>query len=136
MSDVVTLVPRPASNGGRRADLRRLSMPQIRRASMVPARMDRHPLKRIGARVRAWLSGNGAAHAAAAPCASFTSWRRAARRRRIGLAVLVLAQTALAAWLLERTFPYPSRTGLEIATLGVFTVLWSWISLGFWTAVA
>ncbi len=55
---------------------------------------------------------------------------------RRGLALLVLAQTALAAWLLERTFPYSSLTGVEIATLAVFTLLWAWISLGFWTAVA
>jgi membrane glycosyltransferase len=90
----------------------------------------------MAARVRRWLSGNGPGQAAAAPGAPVASWRRAARRRRIGLVLLVLAQTALGAWLLERTFPYPSLTGLEIATLGVFTVLWSWISLGFWTAVA
>ena len=135
MNDVVTLIPRSPSHVGRRADLRRMSMPQIRRASMVPTRMDRRPLKRIGARMRGWLSGNGAGQAAA-PCAPVADWRRAARRRRVGLALLVLAQTAVATWLLARTFPYPSLSGLEIATLGVFTLLWSWISLGFWTAVA
>jgi membrane glycosyltransferase len=52
------------------------------------------------------------------------------------LTLLVLAQTALATWSLTRTFPYPSLNGLEIATLGIFAVLWAWISLGFWTAVA
>src|SRR5687768_6372214 len=98
MNDVVTLIPRSASHGGRRPDLRRMSMPEIRRASMVPARMERQPLRRIGARMRGWLSGNDAGHAEAEPCAQAASWRHAARRRRIGLVLLVLAQTALAAW--------------------------------------
>ncbi|HEV8439597.1 MAG TPA: glucans biosynthesis glucosyltransferase MdoH [Methylomirabilota bacterium] len=73
---------------------------------------------------------------AAAPCGLNLGWRRAARRRRIGLTLLVLAQTALATWSLARTFPHPTLSGLEIATLGIFTVLWFWISCGFWTAVA
>ena len=63
-------------------------------------------------------------------------WRRVALRRRMGLLVLVSAQTALAAWVLARTFPYTSLSGVEVATLGVFTVLWAWISLGFWTGAA
>jgi membrane glycosyltransferase len=113
-------------------------MPEIRRVSMVPARIERDLLKRVGARIRRWISGNGGAHdAACAPLEALDAgWRRVARRRRIGLTVLVLAQTAVATWLLERTFPLPSLTGLEISMLVLFTALWAWVSLGFWTAVA
>jgi membrane glycosyltransferase len=106
-------------------------MPEIRRASMVPARIERDPLKRI----RQWISRTGGTPPNAAP-APRAGWRRVARRRRLGLAAFTLLQTAVAAWLLERTFPYASLTGLEIAMLAVFTGLWAWVSLGFWTAVA
>jgi len=34
--------------------------------------------------------------------------------------LLVLAQTGVAAWFLQRTFPYPSLTGVEVATLALF----------------
>ena len=119
-----------------RADLRRIAMPEIRRVSMVPPRIERDPLKRFGARLRRWIGGHGAAHDAegAAPALD-AGWRRVARRRRLTLVGLVLLQTAVAASLLERTFPFASLTGLEIATLAVFTVLWAWVSFGFWTAV-
>ena len=119
-----------------RAELRRIAMPEIRRVSMVPPRIERDPLKRFAARLRRWIGGHGGARATegAAPALD-AGWRRVARRRRLGLVGLVLLQTAVAAWLLERTFPYSSLTGLEIATLGVFGVLWAWVSFGFWTAV-
>lgn len=126
---------RSAARHDGRADLRRIAMPEIRRVSMVPPRMERDPLKRFGARLRRWMGGTGSAHDAdGAPPVVDAGWRRVARWRRLGLVGLVLLQTAVAAWLLERTFPYSSLTGLEIATLGVFGVLWAWVSLGFWTA--
>ncbi|HEY3097660.1 MAG TPA: glucans biosynthesis glucosyltransferase MdoH [Methylomirabilota bacterium] len=111
-------------------------MPEIRRVSMVPPRIERDPLKRFGTRLRRWIGGHGAAHdAEGAATALDSGWRRVARWRRLGLVGLVLLQTAVAASLLGRTFPYSSLTGLEIATLAVFTVLWAWVSFGFWTAV-
>jgi len=127
---------RPSARRDGRADLRRIAMPEIHRVSMVPSRIERDPLKRFGARMRRWIGGNHAAHdsEAAAPALD-AGWRRVARRRRLALVGLVLLQTAVAASLLERTFPFASLTGLEIATLAVFTVLWAWVSFGFWTAV-
>jgi membrane glycosyltransferase len=115
-------------------------MPEIRRISMVPSPIDRSPLRRAWQRVRQSLSRQAAdktwARGPADGSRTDPGWRRVARRRRTGLASLVLVQTALAAWFLARTFPYASLSGLEMATLGVFSVLWVWISLGFWTAVA
>src|SRR5437762_4076275 len=52
------------------------------------------------------------------------------------LAILVLSQTTLASWSLARTFPYPSLSGLEIAIVTSFAILFSWISFSFWTAIA
>lgn len=113
-------------------DVRRIAMPEIRRVSMVPPRIERDPLKRM----RRWIAGSCGANDVAGAAAAFGArWRRVARRRRLGLAALVLLQTAVAAWFLQRTFPFTSLTGLEIATLGVFGVLWAWVSFGFWTAV-
>jgi len=115
---------------------RRIAMPEIRRVSMAPARIERDPLKHVGARMRRWISGTGASHdAESAGPALDVGWRGAARQRRIGLAALACVQTAVGAWFLERTFPYPTLTALEITMLGVFALLWAWVSLGFWTAV-
>jgi membrane glycosyltransferase len=135
--------PSPKQSAG--AYPRLLSMPEIRRVSMAPSPIDRHPLRRLWRKIR----GRGASREAteqqdgsstqvsATEAGGFNpGWRQTARRRRIGLTLLVLAQTALATWSLARTFPHPSLSGIEIATLGIFAVLWSWISFGFWTAVA
>ena len=129
---------RPSGRRERSADLRLIAMPEIRRVSIVPPRIDRQPLKRAGHRMWRWLVGDRARPAAGVSDGldGRPGWRDVARRRRIGLLTLVAAQTALAAWMLERTFPYPTLTSLEIATLAVFTVLWGWVSLGFWTAIA
>ena len=139
MSDHGDLLTEP---GTPRGHLRLISMPEIRRVSMMPSPIDRHPLRRLAQRIGRWVSrkagGQQAAWAREAAVASrhHSRWRAVAWRRRIGLSVMVLAQTAVAAWFLERTFPYPTLTGLEVATLAVFSLLWAWISLGFWTAVA
>jgi membrane glycosyltransferase len=69
-----------------------------------------------------------------ADSARAADWRPLARRRRLGLTLLVIVQTALATWSLARTFPQPALSALEVATLGVFAILWCWISVGFWTA--
>ena len=50
--------------------------------------------------------------------------------------ILVTLQTLAASWSLTNTFPYPWLKGSEIAILGMFAILFSWISFGFWTAVA
>ena len=107
-------------------------MPEIRRLSMVPARLERSPLPRIGRRLRGHRgSQNGSAQISRPP----RYWQQLARRRQSILAFLVLLQTTLASWSLTKIFPYPWLSGLEIAILAVFAVLFSWISLGFWTAV-
>src|SRR5215470_3911488 len=110
------------------------SMPEIRRASIVSSRIDRRPLRRLWA----WITGSRtitAAKRAATRTRRTPGWRRTAVGRRLALVLLVLAQSGLAAWSLERTFPHPELSALEIATLGVFSILWIWISFGYWTAM-
>lgn len=60
-------------------------------------------------------------------------WQSAARRRRRWLITLVLAQTAVASGLLWYMLtPGPMALALTL----MFTLLFAWISVGFWVAVA
>ncbi len=116
-----------------------LSMPEIRRLSMAPSPIERQPLRGLWLKLRGCdkSAQEEAARTRAAKAAGRKSpWRRAARRRRVALAALVLLQTGAAAWSLAKIFPYPWVNGLEIAILALFAILFSWISFGFWTAVA
>lgn len=62
--------------------------------------------------------------------------RRAATRRRWGLAFLSFGQTYLATDFMTTVLPYQGRQPLEIAILVLFAILFAWVSAGFWTAVA
>jgi membrane glycosyltransferase len=56
--------------------------------------------------------------------------------RRTLLAVLVLAQTgAFAYGLVTSVLPYHGQQPLELAILSLSSILFAWVSLGFWTAV-
>jgi membrane glycosyltransferase len=119
------------------------STPKIRRLSMVPSPIDRNPLRRLwrrfcsGAKSRTTRQQSDAVSTGARTGQSqYARWRRAARFRRIGLLILIILQTLAASWSLTNTFPYPWLKGSEIAIIGMFAVLFSWISFGFWTAVA
>jgi membrane glycosyltransferase len=119
------------------------SMPKIRRISMVPSAIERRPLRGLWRNMRCGdespSTGDGRGvrpRDAGEDRGPAVDWRQVAWRRRIVLAILVLAQTALASWSLSRTFPYPSLSGLEIVILTTFAVLFSWISFSFWTAIA
>src|SRR6185369_7011412 len=63
-------------------------------------------------------------------------WYHVANRRRIVLLALALAQTWLATALMSEVLPYHGRQPLEIAILVLFAILFTWVSLGFWTAMA
>ena len=108
---------------------RLFSMPEIRRLSMPPCRLERNPLRALGRKFSRRAKEPTTPGAAPA-------WLRAAHRRRAMIAALVLAQTAAATWSLAKIFPYPWLNGLEMAILTLFAVLFSWISFGFWTAIA
>jgi membrane glycosyltransferase len=120
------------------------SMPKINRVSMVPTPIDRRPWPRLWWKI--WgrgkssdinsKRGDRSAQTVTDEGGIEPGWKTVAWRRRIVLAILVLAQTVLASWSLARTFPYPSLSGLEIAIVTSFAILFSWISFSFWAAIA
>jgi membrane glycosyltransferase len=63
-------------------------------------------------------------------------WHAVAARRRGLLLLLIAAQSALAAYFMAGVLPYNGREPLEAALLVVFTILFAWVSAGFWTAIA
>src|SRR5690554_5212485 len=68
--------------------------------------------------------------------ASRRRWRTAAWLRRSCLLVLVIGQTLLASWFMLSILPYNGGNAVEIGMLGLFALLFAWISFGFWIAVA
>jgi len=121
-----------------------IAMPKIRRISMVPSPLELRPLRRLWRSLfaKSERSAKKPARIASAENSKsaenrfLSGWRQAAWRRRIVLAFLVVAQTAVAGWSLSQTFPGPKLSNLEIAILANFAVLFSWISFSFWTSVA
>ena len=62
---------------------------------------------------------------------------RTATLRRTLFTILVLAQTAaFVYYMATKILPYHGRDPLEVAILSLSTVLFVWISLGFWTALS
>jgi len=107
---------------------RSVSTPVIERVSMAPRFLERNLFRVLRRRLAARQPGKRRSFSA--------PWRKTARRRRILLALLVVAQTCIASWSLARTFPWPELHHLEIAIIATFAVLFSWISFAFWTNVA
>jgi membrane glycosyltransferase len=63
------------------------------------------------------------------------AWRRAARFRRLFLAVAVIGQTGIATFYFSRVLPYHGGTLVELGLLFLFALLFAWISVGFWVAL-
>ena len=121
------------------ANIHALSMPEIKRLSMLPNLVERNPLIRLWGRLRGKANNSETRRTAPAAMASqktITDWRKTAASRRLVLGALILLQTTVATWSLSNTFPYPWLKASEIAILLLFAILFSWISLGFWSAVA
>ena len=136
---LATLEARPFLSRNEIRDVCVGSMPPIRRVSMAPSKLDRHPLHRLWRKIATRKSG--AVKAPTQPdrygeTTAEPAWRRAAKHRRIVLALLVAAQTLIASWSLARTFPTAQLSDLEVAVVAIFTVLFAWISFSFWTNIA
>jgi membrane glycosyltransferase len=63
-------------------------------------------------------------------------WRKIASRRRFLLLILVLAPALVAASVMGSLLPHRGTTILEASIIFVYCILFIWISLGFWTALA
>ncbi len=120
------------------------SAPPLSRTSMVPKQWPRGLVSRL----RAYLvpsrflkdeSAPGVMQPADADADSpdaLGRWHRAASIRRLGFFALVVAQTYIAANFMSAVLPYHGTRVPEIALLILFTILFAWVSVGFWTAIA
>jgi membrane glycosyltransferase len=128
---------RPPLNSKTAISRRMFSMPPIHRVSMAPSAIDRRPLRRLWRRLftsqkRGDREGTRREQGGGAQA----EWRKAATKRRVILAGLVAAQTAVAAWSLAQTFPTPHLSALESIIVAIFSVLFSWISFSFLSNIA
>ncbi len=64
-----------------------------------------------------------------------TAWRTAALMRRTLLLTLIAMQSALAASVMLAVLPYHGGNAVEIALVTLFTLLFIWLSFGFWVGV-
>jgi membrane glycosyltransferase len=124
-----------ADLNGIRGNIHALAMPEIKRLSMLPNVVERNPLARLWRKLRGKISRTEAVRTSPT-LKSATNWRAVAASRRLVLIVFVLFQTTVATWSLSNIFPYPWLKASELAILVLFAVLFSWISLGFWSALA
>jgi membrane glycosyltransferase len=109
-------------------------MPPIRRTPMAPTDWPATILRRV-------FRGGGAPRSAHAtptsPPVDGGRVTRTATLRRTVFIVLALAQTAAFAYFMTtHVLPYHGQQPLEVALLTLFTILFAWVSLGFWTALS
>ena len=62
-------------------------------------------------------------------------WGRAARRRRLALSLLIILPSIAASAYVGSVLPHKGTTLLEAAIVAVYSVLFAWISVGFWTSI-
>lgn len=105
--------------------------PSVQRASM-PA----EPWLGFKAGVTAALKpGHAVSAAAGPPTDRLRGWQRAAHKRRSLLATLVLLAAVLSASLLLATQPAAGFDALRLAQVGLFSLLFAWVTAGCVTAV-
>lgn len=116
------------------------SAPPIRRTSMAPTRWPAPLLSRLlGAQARVPGPAAPTDRASDRPESPDDSRKitRTATIRRTVFAFLALAQTAVFAYYMTTSvLPYQGQQPLELAILSLFTILFAWVSLGFWTALS
>jgi len=62
-------------------------------------------------------------------------WTHSGNVRRVVLLILMLMQSALATYFMSDVLPYHGEKPLEMVILGLFGLLFCWVSAGFWTAM-
>jgi membrane glycosyltransferase len=114
------------------------SAPPIRRGSMV-ARPWRGFARSVGdaalTALAGLLRGSAPRRGAAAAALARPAWQRAASRRRAALLVLVALTAGCATALLAHGLPALHSVWLRLLQVGVFAVLFAWVSAGFFTAM-
>jgi membrane glycosyltransferase len=114
--------------------------PPLQRTPMAPVDRPAPLVVSLARRMAARLVGRAApAHPArdVPDGADARRLRRAAAVRRTVFTVLALAQSVVCAYYMAtRVLPYHGREPIELGILTLFTILFAWVSLGFWTAVS
>ncbi|MFT5532793.1 MAG: membrane glycosyltransferase [Burkholderiaceae bacterium] len=64
------------------------------------------------------------------------NWQRGGGMRRIVLLLLMLVQGGMATYFMSEVLPYHGAKPMEMVTLVLFAILFGWVSVGFWTAMA
>ncbi|MEO5735759.1 MAG: glucans biosynthesis glucosyltransferase MdoH [Rubrivivax sp.] len=108
--------------------------PAIRRGSM-PAQPWLGFKGGVGAALRLSRTTIDAAASAAAPTLRLHGWQRAAHKRRSVLMALVLLAAVLSASLLLVSQPADGFDALHLAQVGLFSLLFAWVTAGCVTAV-
>lgn len=113
--------------------------PPVRRTPMASTGWPTSLASRIRRGIRPARGSGGAAGNGLAerPGEASRAVRRTAVTRRTVFSILALTQTGAFAYYLATTvLPYRGQQPLELAILTLFTILFAWISLGFWTALS
>ncbi|SEQ92279.1 membrane glycosyltransferase [Solimonas aquatica] len=125
---------------------RLFTTPPLLRASMAPLPWNNNPIRRLWAWLARRAQGNGhhiSPHDGQLPPApqrkaldqTEVAWGTSASIRRALLVLLIALQTIVATYLMSAVMPYKGHHPLELASLVLYTILFAWISAGFWTAV-
>lgn len=120
-----------------RDDGRFRSAPPLHRGHMVPDPIERRVFRRLFLRLRGKRpDGPGTTgRAELRKRRRFLPWTRVAARRRALLGFLVFLPSIVASGFMVNVLPQQGGTGLELAIVVFFGALFSWISIGFWTAL-
>ena len=119
---------------------RLVTTPPIHRTPMAPSAWPSALAVRLVRTVARWIRGQPEARRdrdRGSPDAAHPGrrWKLMGAIRRTVLMLLVLGQTATAAYVMTGVLPYHARQPLEIAILSLFIILFGWVSVGFWTGV-
>jgi membrane glycosyltransferase len=128
--------PARVESGRKHAPL--VTAPPIRRTPMGPAGW-RDPFGSLPRGAKPRLADRSAVTNGAndTPQASDAHLTRTAMVRRTIFTILALAQTVtFSYYMTTRILPYHGEQPLEVAILILSTLLFAWVSLGFWTAVS
>ncbi|MBI3768698.1 MAG: glucans biosynthesis glucosyltransferase MdoH [Deltaproteobacteria bacterium] len=113
------------------------SAPPLHRGRMVPDPIERRIFRRLMLRLRGKRShGPGTTdRAKLRERRRLLPWTRVATRRRALLAFFVFLPSVVASGFMVNVLPRQGGTWLEVAIVVFFGALFSWISIGFWTAL-